>query len=294
MTGGGTLRSTSAGGLMKTTKKKKMVPPGRSTEEVLGKQRKNLARLVDEMSYMEETRAVKVEKAPDAAARAKLEKRFSAERDADQRRINIVKDDFLKLQKNMKDGTVSENKIQQRRQQQIYDAKFPRKLDHEYNRFQGLETPVDFILHKATQGMFDKHADKFKKNLIRDQPAFDTPQEVKKLNLLNEKASVLRQVIAVQQREVTQAVHYIQENRAQISSYSLGSGKGIHQNDHNHKLHLGQLSQLKGGVGGGMSSARSNVSSASWASFASARAHGPTGHRNPSNVPKLMLNAKKR
>ena len=43
----------------------------------------------------------------------RLEARFEKERENDQRRVMIIRDDYEKLKKSVKEGTFSEGKVQQ-------------------------------------------------------------------------------------------------------------------------------------------------------------------------------------
>ena len=284
--------------------------PSKKTKVIVEKQNENLRKTINECARAEEVRASKMERATTRNQRDALEARFEKERDMDKHRIQIIQDDLSKYKNVLKDGKISDIDTRARAIQQLEDAKLPARLDHEYHRFHGLETPVDFILHKATVEKEAHAVDAFQKKQIRMQPKFDMVHETKRLNLLQEKKQILKQVIAVQQQAISR-----QERAA--SEVVVRSGRDIANDIRTTTINICQQFDEKNRkmadwkaakMGGGSMSARSRGSSAgsvasrgstaSWASFHTTSAPKPVsrgggGHRvsvRPApKVPQLNL-----
>ena len=119
--------------------------PANSTESILEKQRLNLAKTIKALSHAEEKRASRLDRTESRVAREKLEARFEKEREQDQKRIMVIKDDYESLKRSIVEGKLDENKVHQRFRRQMADRKLPCRLQTDHNRFQGLETPTDVI-----------------------------------------------------------------------------------------------------------------------------------------------------
>jgi len=160
-------------------KKKAANLPSKATNVIISKQYDNLRKAINECAKSEERRAMKMERATSKTERDKLEARFENERDIDRKRIMVIKEDVDVLKSNVLQGQVSSHDLQSRFSQQLEDSKLPPRLSTDHNRFHGLETNIDFILHKANLSMFDKHDLEFKERQKRLQPKFDVAHEVR-------------------------------------------------------------------------------------------------------------------
>jgi len=287
--------------------------PSTKTKVILEKQRENLRKTINECARAEETRATKMERATTRDQRDKLESRFDNERNMDRHRIRIIQDDLSKYKSVLTEGKINDIDTRARARLQLEDAKLPARLDHEYHRFHGLETPVDFILHKATVVKEATASNAFQKKLIAMQPKFDMVHETKRLHLLQEKKQILKQVISVQQQAI------MRQERA-ASEVVVRSGRDIAADIRNTTINVCQehdertrkMAQWKankmGGGGWGVpqsarsrgssaSSVASRGSTASWASFHTTSAPKPVSRggggfraaRPAPKVPQLNL-----
>ena len=307
--------------------------PSKSTNVILTKQYENLRRAVNECAKSEEKRAVKMERAATKSERDKLEARFDNEREIDRKRINMIKEDVEGLKTIVQQGAVNTHDLKSRQSQQLEEARLPPRLAAKHNRFHGLETPIDFILHKANLAMFDKHDVEFAEKLRKSQPKFDIIHETKRCQLLEQKKQILTEVIQVQQREINEmernmreAANQKQSARTRVENIRLNTQTFKQEWDtKQQKLAAWRAQKANGftqqppfGNGtGGMNTARSDASSrastASMATFASpsvfnrpgripggSRAQSGTGHRGGGiggrkiYVPPLQLAAPQR
>jgi hypothetical protein len=293
------LREKAAARIAEARKGKAANLPSKAVDSVLSKQMENLRRTIDECARLEERRAMKMERAPTKDAREKLDTRFEMEREADRRRISVIKDDLTRLKTETQHGAVSNKDLTLRFHQALHEARLPKALEMGHNRFQGLETPVDFILHRANVGMFDKHDEDFRRRVEASKPKFDVVHETKKFHLLEEKRDILRQVVAVQQREIQEM-----ERRQRAATLSVPTGRAIVNNIKHatqtfmHELDtkqrkLEEWKQSKSGGGGGRpsssaSSVSSRASTASMATFASP-SRQDHNRSKASRVPRLSI-----
>ena len=213
-----------------------------------------------------------------------------------------------KLKHSVNSGSINDMETRRRYRQQLEDAKLPARLDHEYNRFHGLETPIDFILHKATVEKEASTKDAFTKKLIASIPKIDMIHETKKLHLLQEKRAVLKQVIALTQQDIAQreresaSVHHAPSGRGQVVNISNNTFNICRQHDvKQRKLAEWRAGQNQVGPalssrsrGGSASSVASRGSTASWASFATSSAPKPISRQGrgaaaAARVPALNL-----
>ncbi len=264
--------------------------PAKATNVILSKQYENLRKAVNECAKSEEKRAVKMERATSKSERDKLEARFDNEREIDRKRIVMIKEDVEGLKSSVLQGTVNIHDLKSRQSQQLEEAKLPPRLANDHNRFQGLETPIDFILHKANLGMFDRHDIEFAERQKRLQPKFDIVQETKRCQLLEQKKQILTQVIQVQQREINElernareAANQKQTARARVDNIRINTETFKQEWDTKQQKLAAWRAQKANGFtqqppqsrngAGGMNTARSDTSSrastASMATFAS-------------------------
>jgi len=220
---------------------------------------------IRECRNVEEKRAVRYERAQSASERTQLDKRFEMERELDRQKLQRLTEDYVNVQKAIKSGEFPASLVEQRK---AFSKKpvLP-KLDVEHNRFSGCETYTDIIKHESAIIRFDKIDAAARRKL---QPKFDPYPVQKNLKLLQQKRDILTQLINVQTREI----------RAAEGGGGGGNGGG--------------------GGGGGMAlmptksnnwdtmSRASSRSSASWASFATARHNVPPPVRK-AIVPRLQM-----
>lgn len=269
------------------------INPSKTVTGILEKQRNNLSKVIKHLSNLEEKRASRLDRTESRAERERLEARFDKERDNDQRKVMTLRDDYEKLKKSASEGTFSEGKVQQRYREQMMAKKLPRPIQEYHNRFQGLETPVDIILFKANMHMFEKYDSKYRERaeMARHLAA---EEERYKLNLLNERKDVLKQLIDVRQREIRESSMLPVQPSARISSARSAPTPSAqlmlmaHQNRNN--AAPGRPRPRPSSSFSTISSA----SSASWASFASKSSARPRyGAARESSlkpvVPKLVI-----
>ena len=107
------MKSTKSLNMDKTRPKKPEYKPAARTEDILEKQRVNLAKTIKALSHAEEKRASRLDRTESRAAREKLEARFDKERESDQKRVMVIKDDYESLKKSIAEGKLNESKVQQ-------------------------------------------------------------------------------------------------------------------------------------------------------------------------------------
>ena len=202
---------------------------------------------------------MRYERAQSASERAQLDKRFEMERELDRQRLQRLTEDYSNVQKAIKSGEFPASLVEQRK---AFSKKpvLP-KLDVEHNRFSGCETYTDIIKHESAIIRFDKIDAAARRKLL---PKFDPYPVQRNLKLLQQKRDILTQLINVQTKEI----------RAAEGGGGGGSG-GI------------ALMPPKSSNWDTMSRASSR-SSASWASFATARHNVPPPVRK-AIVPQLKI-----
>lgn len=252
--------------------KKKIVPPSTSVSEILGKQKTNLLSAVRECSRNEEKRSVKMERATTKSQQEKLEARFAMEREQDQHRLKMLKDDFDRLKKTVVDGDFNERKVQNRYRQLMWEAKLPSTITTDVNRFQGLETPGDFILHKACVNMFEKYDSKFRDKMERSRQAQINDAQGQ-LNLLYQKRDVLVQLAEVQKRSDVSHIVDSSSGRFNQEFQTMKNRYGCYPSSSS-RYNNNALSTGRSTARGRPNSARSTTSTASAASWASFRGNG--------------------
>lgn len=280
---------------MKKTQERPKRPeykPAKTTESILEKQRLNLAKTIKALSHAEEKRASRLDRTESRSAREKLEARFDKEREHDQKRIMVIKDDYESLKKSIVEGKLDENKVQQRYSKQMADRKLPSRLQTDHNRFQGLETPTDVILFRASVNMFEKYDAKFRERANMDRH-LAAEEEQYKLGLLRERRDVLQKLISVQQKEMKEMQNAPPSTRvssARPTSNRVTTAEFLLQTKMNTPAPATSRRRPSSSA-----STASSASNASWASFGSSAAPRYGVAKNSSlrpSVPKLNLNKK--
>ena len=264
--------------------------PANSTESILEKQRLNLAKTIKALSHAEEKRASRLDRTESRVAREKLEARFEKEREQDQKRIMVIKDDYESLKRSIVEGKLDENKVNQRFRRQMADRKLPCRLQTDHNRFQGLETPTDVILFRANVNMFEKYDAKFRKKAEMERHVA-AEEEQCKLSLLRERRDVLKKLISVQQKEIKElqnAPPSVRASSARPTSNRVTTTELLLRTRSN-----ASATSTSHQRPSSSSSTVSSASTASWASFGSSTGPRYGVARNSSlkpNIPKLNLN----
>jgi hypothetical protein len=285
------MKSTKALNMDKTRPKKPEYKPAARTEDILEKQRVNLAKTIKALSHAEEKRASRLDRTESRAAREKLEARFDKERESDQKRVMVIKDDFESLKKSIAEGKLNESKVQQRYAQQMADRKLPSRIESSHNRFLGLETPTDVILFKANVHMFEKYDSKFRQRAQMERH-MAAEEEQFKLGLLRERRDVLKQLIHVQQKEMKE-VHNMPQSSARVSSARSATNRSSTTNFLlQAKMHTPAPASAR--RPSSTASTASAASAASWASFGSSTGPKYGVAKNASLRPKVpTLNLKR-
>ncbi len=170
---------------------------------ILSKQRKCLLEAIEEARTAEEKRLDRLDYVKSKKEEKMLEKRFEIERNKDKVRLDYLLQDYNVLKNAIASGDydkqvnlqkeLSQSLTLPSNQQQILDRKgLPLK-----NRFAGLDDPIDIINWKQTIAKFDRTDRKFQGRGNK----FNEYEEKKKLQLLYDKQSILKQLINIQKNE---------------------------------------------------------------------------------------------
>lgn len=171
---------------------------------ILSKQGKCLLEAIEEARTAEENRLNRLDYAKSKQEEKNLEKRFEIERSKDKVKLNYLLQDYNVLKKAIISGDYDKQvKLQKElinqslatpsNQRHSVDSKgLPLK-----NRFEGLDDPIDIINWKQTIEKFNRTDRKFQSRGNK----FNECEEKKKLQLLYEKQSILKQLITLQKNE---------------------------------------------------------------------------------------------
>lgn len=170
---------------------------------ILSKQRKCLLEAIEEARTAEEKRLDRLDYVKSKKEEKMLEKRFEIERNKDKVRLDYLLQDYNVLKNAIASGDydkqvnlqkeLSQSLTLPSNQQQSLDRRgLPLK-----NRFAGLDDPIDIINWKQTIAKFDRTDRKFQGRGIK----FNEYEEKKKLQLLYDKQSILKQLINIQKNE---------------------------------------------------------------------------------------------
>jgi hypothetical protein len=226
-------------------------------DSLVEKQRRNVIIAVKQARNLEKQRLDRLDNHKlSNVEREKLLERFNRERQLDQERISGLMEDFATLQ-TVKEKGILENHIEHRKQV-IHQARVHHLVKNEsqkLNRFRGLETDMDKIFYADAIKKFEKHDNVFEKKMA---PKFDMYAERQRLNLLNEKKNILKQLIQM-------------ESSALKSKYNppASSRRTISDSD--------------------TASRYSDATSYSMATFASGSRPTPTSSKPRVNIPKLKI-----
>lgn len=177
----------------------------KSSDEVIVKQAENLKLLIKEAKHVEANRLHRLDLEKDKSLRRELEKRFEAERSIDKQKIERLRTDFEKLKTVIDNGSVDFSK-------RVHSS--PRKLDMDSNRFSGLESETDILFHRSVCKKVELLNSRAQTSTNKTN--FKPVEEYKKLNLLNEKRDVLKQMIQLHEQEI--GVYNNSTGRSQLSS----------------------------------------------------------------------------
>ena len=220
---------------------------------VIERQRVCLMEAIREAREAEEKRMDFLDNKLPRSVRTKYEERFAAERARDQEKLDYLVSDYKIMKKAVASGEFAAAQRERSQALRTVEGKFPQQ---HYNRFEGLENPVDIVFHRTIIGMFDRHDKKFEAKLA---PKFNEYAEKKRLVLLEDKRALLHKLVSVQRSEITEHM------KAKQGGGGGGGGGG----------NIGFLPINKGSQSArdtrSVCSSRSSASSsgASWATFAS-------------------------
>jgi hypothetical protein len=186
-----------------------------NNSDLVLRQAEALKQAIKEAKKAEEKRLfiIEIEKNP---LRAKeLEDRFSVQRKLDQERLLQLKNDYVSIKEAVAKGDVS---IVERNETRNY---IPPIKTMTINRFAGLETEQDLVLHKSVCDKLHKLEDRNKKYNDRNLPKLNIEAEKNKLELLMQKQDVLSKMIDLQRQGFGD---HSQNTRRSSSANSVCSG----------------------------------------------------------------------
>jgi len=182
-------------------------------DSLIEKQRKNVIIAVKQARQSENKRLDRLDNHKlSINDREKLLKRFDSERLKEQERISGLMEDFTTLQTIKQQGLLQDHI--EHRKYVIEKAKqnhFVNNEDQKLNRFRGLETDMDKIFYADAIKKFEKQDKKFEKKMA---PKFDMYAERQRLNLLNEKKNILKQLIQMESSNIRNRFQPPQSNRS--------------------------------------------------------------------------------
>lgn len=239
--------------------------------EIIKKQKESLVQTIKEAEKSELTRMKRLSIVATSGERSVLLRRFEKERKMDQERIDNLSKDFFTLQEKLNSGDL--DRLKEQRSTATPHTHDSHRTDGSHkNRFVGLENHNDIIFHTAVCDKFDKYDHKFQERVSR--PVFNATAEVHKLKLLNDKRTLLKQLVSLHVAE-TGGSGGGATNRA----YSRGGGE--------YTGRTGSSGCARSESGYSRDSDR-----ASYATFASCSSRGmDVGRRNQvkHNIPKLGI-----
>lgn len=164
--------------------------------DIIKNQKKNLVQTIKDAEKAELSRMKKLSLVATSGERSVLVRRFDQERQRDQERIENLSKDFFTLQDKLQSGDLGQLAEQRHEQSTAGGGNVIRQNDgHLKNRFVGLENHNDIIFHTAVCDKFGKYDEKFRQKLSR--PVYNANEEVHKLKLLNDKRTLLKQLVNI-------------------------------------------------------------------------------------------------
>jgi hypothetical protein len=163
--------------------------------EIIKKQKESLVQTIKDAEKSEISRMKRLAQVATTGERSVLLRRYEKERKMDQERIENLSKDFFTLQEKLNTGHLTQL-TEQRSTTSRNTQRDSHRIDGQNkNRFVGLEDHNDIIFHTAVCDKFDKYDHKFREKITR--PVFDARTEVHKLKLLNDKRTLLKQLVCL-------------------------------------------------------------------------------------------------
>eukprot|EP01038_Epipyxis_sp_PR26KG_P008370 gene8370-11325_t len=163
--------------------------------DTISRQKEFLLDAINEAKLMEKKRLHKLDNVKSYSQKEALLLRFERERIADQTKIEQLTNDLLVLkQKDVSGELASLKRVTIGKEEQL------KMSDQLPNRFARLENHNQMLFYGDICGKFERHDNKFQTKY--NAPVYDAATEYKKLKLLNNKHSLLKQLVNVQAAEV--------------------------------------------------------------------------------------------
>ena len=169
--------------------------PADTVETLVQRQKDSLLRTIKECRRAEEKRSVRFERATSASERGVLETRFDMERSQDQERLRRLTTDFNLVRRAISAGDINASVCASRRE--MATKKVLPKLQLDHNRFAGAETYADLVKHEGAIKMFERIDRQAERKRL---PKYDPYPVQKNLKLLQQKRSVLQQLVKIEMR----------------------------------------------------------------------------------------------
>lgn len=162
--------------------------------DIIKKQKQSLVQSIKDAEKSEINRMKRLALVTTSGEKSVLLRRYEKERQNDQERIENLSKDFFTLQQKLVSGDLGQ--LQEQRSSVTQHTTTTHRTDgSNKNRFVGLESHNDIIFHTAVCDKFDKFDGKFQER--RNRPVFDKNAEVRKLKLLNDKRTLLKQLVSM-------------------------------------------------------------------------------------------------
>ena len=231
-------------------------------------QKEAVKHTIKELAKNEKVRQKWLDTAKTNSRRVELETRYEIERERDKQKLAQMVGDFRIVMKYTEEGKM-ETLAKQRNESRPRVFNPIKTMDTD--RFVGMQTLSECLFHKKRIDLFDTMD---RRAIARaNAKTFDYYDEKRKVNLLRDKRDILKEMVAIQSKE-----YYTH----------LGGGGG---GGSSRSTYSGAGTGAGGGGGGRFSSARSDASGESYATFASnsSRANAAARTRSNPKVPALKL-----
>lgn len=235
--------------------------------DIIKKQQQSLIQTIKDAEKSEISRMKRLALVTTSGERSVLLRRYEKERKFDQEKIENLSRDFMVLQEKLKSGDLANLKEQRSvasaNTHHTFQTDGSRK-----NRFVGLEDHNDIIFHAAVCDKFDKYDHIFREKMTR--PVFNATAEVHKLKLLNDKRTLLKQLVSLHVAETGGGTVGRADSRAGGYTRRTGTSSGYARSESGYSR---------------------NSDRASYATFGGTNPGSDVGERNRAkyNIPKLGI-----
>jgi hypothetical protein len=167
--------------------------------DIIKKQKQSLVQTIKDAEKSELNRMKKLAIVATSGERSVLLRRYEKERKMDQEKIENLSNDFFVLQQKLQSGDLGQ--LKEQRSSASHQTNHTRQTEGSLkNRFVGLEDHNDIIFHTAVCDKFDKYDHKFQEKMTR--PVFNASEEHRKLKLLSDKRTLLKQLVSIHVAEM--------------------------------------------------------------------------------------------